>query len=167
MYLNTSIKLKLGQTNDRSPSGCVKIISDLKKIHETNQNIFSAWFENWLLSHVPTIMHPSQWFRAESDLKEGDVVLFLKQDSLFSRTGQYGIVLSVQQSSDNVIRKVKVKYQNANENVDREPFWSVRRQLVMIHPVDEIDIIQELNNINNWILSSPSPQVSNFVTKNI
>ena len=166
MYLNTPIRLKLGQTNDRSPSGCVKIISDLKKILETNQNIFNAWFENWLLSLVPNIMHPWQWFRTESNLKQGDVVLFLKQDPLFSETGQYGIVVSVQQSSDNVIRKVKVKYQNANENVDRETFRSVR-QLVMIHPVDEIDIIQELNNIKNWILSSPSPQVSNFVTKNI
>ena len=133
MYLNTSIRLKLGQTNDRSPSGCVKIISDLKKILETNQNIFNAWFQNWPLSHVPNIMHQSQWFRTGSDLKEGDVVLFLKQNFLFSRTGQYGNVLSVQQSSDNVIRKVKVKYRNANENVDRDTFRSVR-QLVMIHP---------------------------------
>ena len=133
MYLNTPIRLKLGQNNDRSPDGCVKIISDLKKILETNQNIFNAWFQNWPLSHVPNIMHQSQWFRTGSDLKEGDVVLFLKQDFLFSRTGQYGNVLSVQQSSDNVIRKVKVKYRNANENVDRETFRSVR-QLVMIHP---------------------------------
>ena len=133
MYLNTPIRLKLGQTKDRSPSGCVKIISDLKKILETNQNIFNAWLQNWPLSHVPNIMHQSQWFRTGSDLKEGDVVLFLKQNFLFSRTGQYGNVLSVQQSSDNVIRKVKVKYRNANENVDRDTFRSVR-QLVMIHP---------------------------------
>ena len=133
MYLNTPIRLKLGQTNDRSPSGCVKIISDLKKILETNQNIFNAWFQNSPLSQVPNITRQLQWFRTGSDLKEGDVVLFLKQDFLFSRTGQYGNVLSVQQSSDNVIRKVKVKYRNANENVDRETFRSVR-QLVMIHP---------------------------------
>ena len=91
----------------------------------------------------------SQLIKGCSSTKlEGDVVLFLKEDFLFSRTGQYGTVLSVQQSSDNVIRKVKVKYRNANENVDRETFRSVR-QLVMIHPVDEIDIIQELNNIKN------------------
>ena len=93
-------------------------------------------------------MHQSQWFRTECDLIEGDVLLFFKKDSLFSRTGQYGIVLSVQQSSDNVIRKMKVKYRNANENVDRETFRSVL-QLVMIHLVDEIDIIQELKNIKN------------------
>ena len=148
MYLNTPRFLKLGQNNGRSTDGCVKIISDLKKILETNQNIFNAWFGNWILSHVPNIMHQSQWFRTECDLIEGDVVLFFKKDSLFSRTGQYGIVLSVQQSSDNVIRKMKVKYRNANENVDRETFRSVL-QLVMIHLVDEIDIIQELKNIKN------------------
>ena len=55
------------------------------------------------------------------------------------------MVVSVQESSDGVIRKVKVKYQKASENVDRETFRSVR-QLVMIHPVHEIDIIQEINN---------------------
>ena len=82
-------------------------------------------------------------------MKEGDVDLFLKQDSLLSKTYQYGMVVSVQQSSDGIIRKVKVKYRNANENVDRETFWSVR-QLVMIHPVNETDIIQEINNIKNW-----------------
>ena len=72
------LKLKLGRNNDRSPSGCVKITSDSKKIVETSQNIFNAWFENWLLSHVPNIIHQPKWFRTEYDLKEGDVVLFLK-----------------------------------------------------------------------------------------
>ena len=141
-------RLKLGRSNDRSSKGCVKTTSDSKKILETNQNIFNAWFENWLHSHVPNIMHQPKWFRTEYDLKEGDVVLFLKQDSLFSATYQYGMVASVQQSSDNVIQNVKVKYQNPNENVDRETFGSVR-QLVMMHPVDEIDIIQELSSIKN------------------
>ena len=141
-------RLMLGRNNDRSPSGCVKIASDSKKILETNQNIFNTWFENWLLSHVPNIMHQPKWFRTEYDLKEGDVDLFLKQDSLLTKTYQYGIVVSVQQSSDGVISKVKVKYRNANENVDRETFRSVR-QLVMVHPVDEKDIIQEINNIKN------------------
>ena len=75
-------------------------------------------------------------------------VLFLKQDSVLSKTYQYGMVISVQQSSDDVIRKVKVKYRSANENVDRETFPSVP-QLVMIHPVNESDITQEIKNIKN------------------
>ena len=103
-------RLKLGRNNDRCPSGCVKIASDSKKILEKNQNIFNAWFKNWLLSHVPNIMHQSKWFRTEYNLKEGDVDLFLKQDSLLTKTYQYGIVISVQQSSDGMISKVKIKY---------------------------------------------------------
>ena len=82
-------------------------------------------------------------------MKEGDVALFLKQESLLSKTYQYGTVVSVQQSSDGAIRKLKVKYRNENKNVDWETFGSVR-QLVMIHPVNEIDIILEINNIKNW-----------------
>ena len=97
----------------------MKITSDSKKVIETNQNIFNAWFENWLLSHVPNIMRQPKWFRTEYDFKEGDVVLFLKQDSLLSKSNQYRMVASVQQSSDGVIRKVKVKYRNANNSVDR------------------------------------------------
>ena len=81
-------------------------------------------------------------------MKEGDDVLFLKQGSLLSKTYQYGKVVSVQQNSDDVIRKMKVKYRNANENVDRETFRSVR-ELVMFHPVDEMDIVQEINSITN------------------
>ena len=87
-------------------------------------------------------MFQPKWFRTEYNLKEGDVVLFLKT------TYQYGMVVPVQQSSNNVIQNVKVKYQNLNEKGDKETFGSVR-QLVMMHPVDEIDIIQELSNIKN------------------
>ena len=93
-------------------------------------------------------MYQPKWFRTEYELKEGDVVLFLKQDSLLSKTYQYGMVVSVQQSSDVVIRKVKVKFRNANKNVDGETFRSVCK-IAMIHPVNEIDIIQEIKNIKN------------------
>ena len=58
------------------------------------------------------------------------------------------MVVSVQQSNDGIICKVQFKYPNGNENVDRETFRSFR-QLVLIHPVDETDIIQETNNIKN------------------
>ena len=91
--LITPNRLKLGRNNDRNPSGSVKRTSDLKKILEPNQNIFNAWFENWLYSHIPNIMNQPKWYGAEYDLKEGDVVLFLKQDSLLNKTYQYGMVV--------------------------------------------------------------------------
>ena len=98
-------------------------------------------------------------------MKEDDFVLFLKQDSFLGKTYEYGMVVSVQESNEDVIRKVKVKYWNAKENVDRETLRSVR-QLVMIHYVDEIDIIKEIYNIYNWHnLVAPSPQALRFVAK--
>ena len=39
--LITPNRLKLGRSNDKSPSGCVKLTSDSKKILETNRNIFN------------------------------------------------------------------------------------------------------------------------------
>ena len=68
-------------------------------------------------------MHQPKRFRAEYDLNEVDIVLFLKQDSLLSKTYQYGIVVSVQQSSEGVIRKVKVKYQNIFKSSNNSFFY--------------------------------------------
>ena len=39
-----------------------------------------------------------------------------------------------------------VKYRNYNENTDRETTRSTR-SLVMIHPVDELNLIQELGEV--------------------
>lgn len=52
---------------------------------------------------------------------------------------QYGMVVSAQWSSDNVVCKVKTKQPNANENADREIFPLVL-QRVIIHLVNEIDL---------------------------
>ena len=52
------------------------------------------------------------------------------------------MVVELEFSNDNLARKAKVKYQNANENVSRETFRSVR-SLVVIHGVDESDIMTE------------------------
>ena len=56
------------------------------------------------------------------------------------------MIAQFENSKDGKARTVKVKYRNCNENVDR---FTTRptRQLVMIHPVDELNIIQELNKI--------------------
>ena len=56
------------------------------------------------------------------------------------------LVTSVSAGRDGVIRKVNVRYRNQNENVDRETCRSTR-QLVMIHPVDELSLMQELGEV--------------------
>ena len=64
----------------------------------------------------------SNWFRTEYDLKDGDIVLFLKKDSTINKIHEYGKVKSVEKSSEDIIRKLRVKYRNANESIDRETY---------------------------------------------
>ena len=91
-------------------------------------------------------MYQPKWFRSKYDSKDGVLVLFLKQDSTVNKIYQYGIVKSVDKSRDGVIRKVRVKYPNANEGTDREKYRAAC-QLVIIHPVNKLDIIHNPNNI--------------------
>ena len=146
MDLITPNRLLLGRNNDRSPAGTFTTDGYYDKLITENEKIFNSWFENWLLSHVPKLMDQPKWFKSDRDLKKGDVVLFLKHESEISSTYQYGIIDAVEVSRDGKIRKVVVRYRNHSEDTNRTTYRSAR-SLVVIHPVDEIDIIQELGQI--------------------
>ena len=147
MDLITPNRLLLGRNNDRSPAGTFTTEGYYDKIITENEQIFNSWFENWLLSHVPKLMEQPKWFKSDRDLKKGDVVLFLKHESEISSTYQYGMVDDIEASRDGRIRKVLVRYRNHSEDTNRTTYRSTR-SLVVIHPVDEIDIIQELGQIS-------------------
>ena len=88
-------------------------------------------------------MRQPKWFLGDRDVKCGDIVLFLKQEKRLCTDYQFGMIKSVEAGTDNRIRVAVVKYRNHNENIDRETRRPVR-QLVMIHPIDELDIHKEL-----------------------
>ena len=77
-------------------------------------------------------------------LKEGDVVLFNKHKSQLKCTYQYGIVKKIELGKDGLIRRAIVQYRNSNENVDRETYRAARK-LIVIHPVDELSLFEELS----------------------
>ena len=108
--------------------------------------IYDAWFESWLLNHVPKLMKQAKWFDHERDLQVGDIVLFTKVESKLSKTYTYGIISNVETGDDGKVRCVNVKYQNENEKVHRETRRSVRN-LVLIHSVDEFYFMKELGEI--------------------
>ena len=91
-------------------------------------------------------MHHPKWFQTDRDVKVGDVVLFLKQENQLSSTYQYGMISDLSKSSDEKIRKATVRYRNSTEAVDRFTNRAVR-QLIVIHPVDELNIMEELGQI--------------------
>ena len=92
-------------------------------------------------------MYQPKWFHSKYDLKDGEIVLFFNQDLTVSKIYQYGKVKSVEKSSHGVIQKVRMKYPNSNEGTDGETYRSAC-QLVLISPVNELDIIHSPNNIS-------------------
>ena len=113
---------------------------------ETNAKIFRAWFETWLVSYVPTLIERSKWHNSDQPVNIGDVVLFLKSDREFDLQYQYGIISDLKKSRDGHIRQVTVEYQNSNETIKRTTERGVR-DLVVISPVDELDIYESLNKL--------------------
>ncbi len=146
MDLITPNRLLLGRNNDRAPDLPLTVSQDYDKIISENEKIHHAWFECWLISHVPKLIEQPKWFRSDQDLKKGDIVLFLKQESVLCNTYQYGMIESVEQGRDGKIRTVHVKYRNSSEETDRVTYRSTR-SLIMIHSVDELNVMEELGQV--------------------
>ena len=91
-------------------------------------------------------MDQPKWFNSDRDVKVGDIVLFRKNDKDYSGTYQYGII-KLSTSKDGKIRMVTVEYKN-HESTKRVTNRGIR-DLIMIHPVDELNILQELGEIAN------------------
>ena len=111
-----------------------------------NEKLFNTWFEYCLISHVPKLMHHPKWFQTDRDIKVGDIVLFLKQENQLSSTYKYGMISDLSRTSDDKVHKATVRYRNSTEAVDRFPNRAVR-QLIVIHPVDELNMMEELGLI--------------------
>ncbi|XP_066920192.1 uncharacterized protein [Clytia hemisphaerica] len=145
--LITPNRLLLRRSNHRSPTGEMVTCDNPQKLLKANKKIFNAWFENWLLNHVPKLMEHPKWFKGDKNLQVGDVVLFTKTDSPISTTYQYCIITEIEPSKDGIVRKVRVKYTNANESSSRETFRSVRN-FVLIQSIDEMDFAEETHDNN-------------------
>ena len=142
----TPNRLLLGRNNERSPTGNLQTTSNASKIIGANGDIFRLWFESWLTSYVPTLVHQPKWFKSDQHTKIGDVILFLKSEKSFDRRYQYGLVKNVVVGRDGKVREIEVEYQNHNEAVKRRTLRGVR-DTVVVHPADEIGIELELNEI--------------------
>ncbi len=146
MDLITPNRLKLGRNNDRSPAGPLEVTKSFSKILDSNTAVYNAWFDQWLINHVPKLMYQPKWFIQDRDIAVDDIVLFAKNDSAISSTYQYGIVKETLHGNDSKIRKVTVLYKNANEKSFRETTRAVR-ELIAIHQTDEHDLVDDLNSM--------------------
>ena len=149
MDILTPNRLILGRNNNRSPTAPLEINHDIRKIIQSNNEIFKAWFKEWLVSCVPNLIKQPKWFITDRSIAVGDVVLFLKSEKVFDLQYQFGIVSKTIESKDGLIRSVEVKYQNPGEDTKRVTKRGIR-ELVVIHAVEEIGISKELYDMANY-----------------
>ena len=145
--LVTPNRLILGRNNDRCPNEPLSICPDHKRMIKSNADIFRAWFTTWLVSYVPSLVERPKWHTDKGEIHVGDIVLFLKSDKEFDLQYQYGKVTVVHKGKDGRIRRALVEYQNHNEDTKRSTERGVR-ELVVIHPIDELDIYTQLNELH-------------------
>jgi len=69
MDLITPNRLLLGRNNQRSPDGFAVECDNPTKILKENEKVYNAWFEVWLLVHVPKLMKQQKWFDSDGDDK--------------------------------------------------------------------------------------------------
>ena len=143
--LITPNRLRLGRNNQRSPVGPLEVTDKLERLMRLKVEVFESWWESWLVSAVPKLMPRPKWFVNERDVKEGDVIIFCKDDGKVTGEYKYGMIQSVTTSKDGNVRAATIRYRNAHENIDRTTNRAVR-SLVLIHRVDEIDLMEELGN---------------------
>ena len=141
--LLTPNRLLLGRNNNRSPTEPLVLTRDFKDIVANNSRIFGAWFKEWLVNYVPYLVEQPKWFVTERSICVGDIVLFTKSDKEFEKIYQYGIIVTTFEGRDGLIREVDIEYQNHNENTKRSTRRGVR-DVVVIHPIEEIGIAAEL-----------------------
>ena len=133
----TPNRLILGRNNDRCPTAPLEMAHDHKRIIESNNKFFKAWFNSWLISYVPTLIERPKWHYDDKAIEIGDVVLFLKAEQEFNLQYQYGIVISTNEGRDGQVRTIEIEYQNHQEKVKRTTTRGVR-DVIVIHRVDEL-----------------------------
>ena len=114
------------------------------KLMKENLKICNAWFESWLLNHVPKLMDQNKWFNGDNNLPVGNIVLFTKINSAICSTYQYGMTTKVEPTKDGIVRKIQVKYTNPNEISSCETYRSVRN-LILTRSIGEMDFMEELH----------------------
>ena len=85
-------RLRLERNNDQSPIGLMMVTNNPEKFLFMNKKLFNTWFECWLISHVPKLMHHPKWFQTDRDVR---VVLCWRRCLIFKARESDVITISI------------------------------------------------------------------------
>ena len=144
--LITPNRLRLGRNNSRSPVGPLELTGKVDRLLTLKTEVFQSWWETWLVSAPPKLVPHPKWFKSDEDLQVGDVVLFDKGEGSLVGEYHYGMVEETFVRKDDRVCSVRLRYRNAEEGTGFRTTKRAARGLVVIHRVDEIDLMEELGN---------------------
>ena len=145
MDLITPSRLLLGRNNARSPTE-LPAADSFTKMTEQNKAIEEAWFNVWEKEKLITLIpQPYKWKKGNPDIKVGDIVIFVKDTKIGGGAlWKIGAVDSLEQSRDDVTRRVNIRYRVNGETVNRYTRRSVR-DVAILWREHEIDIPGQLS----------------------
>jgi len=159
--LITPSRLILGRNNRRALSGYARISTPSRLIEQMDR-VFDVWWNVWknekLVDFIP---QPSKWKRTNEQLKEGDIVVFLKSDAehrLGDPVWRIARVLVVDVSEDGLSRTATLEYRNLGEKTFRKTRRSVRT-VVVVHRENDLDLYQVLEQAAQGASLSPDSEL--------
>ena len=150
LKLLTPNMLRVGRINSRSLDGPIRLPASRQEQLKAVEEVYEAWFKVWKESYLPKLFFKPKWFKTDSDLKVGDLVWFIKEESKLSNDYTMGMVEQVNTGKDGLIRRVVVKYYNDKENHPRFTDRSAR-SLVKIFSADEACLTEDLAELQKFL----------------
>ena len=77
------------------------------------QYLATEFWRRWLAEYIPTLQERKKWQRPEQNIKEGDIVLLVDENTARCHWPR-GMITETFPSDDELVRKVKVKTQNSS-----------------------------------------------------
>ena len=142
--LITPSRLLLGRNNRRALSGYARTGGPsrlLDQMEKVARSWWQVWKEEKLVDYIP---QPSKWQKNNGTIQVGDLVIFIKEQTLGEPVWKMGRVRELEISRDRFPRVAIVEYRNATENVYRTTRRSVRK-IAVLHREGDLELVEQLN----------------------
>ena len=146
---------RVGRINERALDGPMRLPTGGGELLKEVQKLYNSWFKIWRVSYVPKLLYQPKWFKLESDLKEGDVVMFQKTDSALDGSWSLGNVDQLILSRDGLARRAILKYQNYKEDFPRTTDRQIR-SVVKVWSIDDVNVDDDLAELQRRLKKSSS-----------
>ena len=140
----TPNRLLLGRNNKRSPHSLTQVPSNSRlaeQLEEVEKSWWKLWADEKLVDFVP---QPAKWPRTNNNIAVGLIVIFpmkKPKSAIGEIMWKYGKVAEVLPSSDGLVRRVKITYQNYKEEVWRYVVRSAR-EIAVIHSEEDLEFFR-------------------------